>query len=372
MVDAGYGLKELTSAGYTVDGIAKAAKELKMKPEAIAKKYGATVALKADVSGATVQKTLGTSTSTIQKIINKSTKDAATQKDLAKTKASLDINGKKKGGVVKGTVNKSGQTATANKGSTLYSQSINTKTGKATGKVTKKTIDKLTTKDFDKNKKEATDALVSAIKNKKVGSKINEKMKELVAKAGIAGKKYKLNNGVEGSVSSNGKIYYNTKDGVKIWDAAAGKLKLDKYNKNEYLKIAQKNNNVSREYAQVLINKKAFTKEQLQNKGVKKFASGGLADFTGPAWLDGTPTKPEVVLSAADTKNFIMLRDVLSKAMGATNSTENSYANTEFNININVNKISDDYDVDKIITKVKKEIIKSAGYRNVTQVRNLR
>jgi hypothetical protein len=32
---------------------------------------------------------------------------------------------------------------------------------------------------------------------------------------------------------------------------------------------------------------------------VQKFASGGLADFTGPAWLDGTKTNPEYVLSAA-------------------------------------------------------------------------
>jgi hypothetical protein len=28
------------------------------------------------------------------------------------------------------------------------------------------------------------------------------------------------------------------------------------------------------------------------------YESGGLADFTGPAWLDGTPKKPEYVLNA--------------------------------------------------------------------------
>jgi hypothetical protein len=32
---------------------------------------------------------------------------------------------------------------------------------------------------------------------------------------------------------------------------------------------------------------------------VQIYASGGLADFTGPAWLDGTKTNPEYVLSAA-------------------------------------------------------------------------
>ena len=104
----------------------------------------------------------------------------------------------------------------------------------------------------------------------------------------------------------------------------------------------------------------------------KKYATGGLANFTGPAWLDGTPSKPELVLNSTDTRNFIALRDVLSKVMTSNGSTENSYANTEFNINIYVEKVANDYDVDKIITKVKKEITKSAGYRNVTQVRSLR
>ena len=28
------------------------------------------------------------------------------------------------------------------------------------------------------------------------------------------------------------------------------------------------------------------------------YATGGLADFTGPAWLDGTPSRPEYVLNA--------------------------------------------------------------------------
>ena len=35
------------------------------------------------------------------------------------------------------------------------------------------------------------------------------------------------------------------------------------------------------------------------------FKTGGLANFTGPAWLDGTKAKPELVLNAQDTKNFI-------------------------------------------------------------------
>ena len=105
----------------------------------------------------------------------------------------------------------------------------------------------------------------------------------------------------------------------------------------------------------------------------KKFATGGLADFTGPAWLDGTPSKPELVLNAKDTQNFIALRDVLSRAMSSTGAVENTYGgDAMYEININVDKIEKDYDVDRVIEKVKKEITKGAGYRNVTQVRNFR
>lgn len=41
------------------------------------------------------------------------------------------------------------------------------------------------------------------------------------------------------------------------------------------------------------------------------YKTGGLADFTGAAWLDGTPNKPELVLNSDDTKNFIALKDTL-------------------------------------------------------------
>ena len=104
-----------------------------------------------------------------------------------------------------------------------------------------------------------------------------------------------------------------------------------------------------------------------------KFKKGGIANFTGPAWLDGTPSKPELVLNATDTKNFLMLRDVLSKAIGSANSIENSYGgDATYEININVDKLTNDYDVDKVAERVKKIIVKDSGYRNVTQVRNFR
>ena len=108
-------------------------------------------------------------------------------------------------------------------------------------------------------------------------------------------------------------------------------------------------------------------------KNYPSYKTGGVADFTGPAWLDGTPSKPELVLNATDTQNFLALRDVLSKALSSTNSVTNSYGgDAMYEININVDHLNNDYDVDKVVEKVKKEITKGAGYRNVTQVRNFR
>ena len=103
------------------------------------------------------------------------------------------------------------------------------------------------------------------------------------------------------------------------------------------------------------------------------YKTGGLANFTGPAWLDGTPSKPELVLNATDTKNFIALKDVLAHAMGSTDQIDNSSGgNATYEININVDHLNNDYDVDKVVERVKKKIVQDAGYRNVTQVRKFR
>lgn len=43
------------------------------------------------------------------------------------------------------------------------------------------------------------------------------------------------------------------------------------------------------------------------------FDTGGLADFTGPAWLDGTKQHPEMVLNQLQTKHFINFANTLDK-----------------------------------------------------------
>ena len=396
---AGYTLKELANAGYDYKTLIKlgfkdkdfkeqvsasTAKTIGMPEKKIVELYGNKKALAAGVSGAVVQKVNGTNVATVQKFINTDKKDNAKQTSLSGMKTKLDINGKKKeGGNIKATVDNTGKTITGNKGSNLYTQNVNTKTGQATGKTTKTTVGKLTKENFTQNKKEATEALVYAIQHRTVGSKINEKMKNLVSAAGIGGKTYKLSNGVTASLGANGKLYYSDKTGtVQIWDTINGSLEADPYSKKAYLKKAQKNNTVSREYARALIirrkldpkGKDGYSKAELKSDKykVKKFVTGGLANFTGPAWLDGTPSKPELVLNAKDTQNFITLKDVLARAMDNISGVSSTYGDTLYEININVDKIEKDYDVDKVVDKVKKEIVKTSGYRNVTQVRNLR
>ena len=59
--------------------------------------------------------------------------------------------------------------------------------------------------------------------------------------------------------------------------------------------------------------------------------------------------------------------------MKSTSSVANTYGgNATYEININVDKLTSDYDVDRVAERVKKIIVKDSSYRNVTQVRNFR
>lgn len=50
--------------------------------------------------------------------------------------------------------------------------------------------------------------------------------------------------------------------------------------------------------------------------GVEGFNTGGAARYTGLAKLDGTPSKPEIVLNQTDSQNLIELKEILAKAKG--------------------------------------------------------
>ena len=100
----------------------------------------------------------------------------------------------------------------------------------------------------------------------------------------------------------------------------------------------------------------------------KGFSTGGLTTKTGPAWLDGTPSRPEYVLNAEQTKGFFSLVN----GVAALNSDPQSAGGDNyFNVEINVDKIDSDYDVEQVANKVKQIIVDDANYRNVNFVQAL-
>ena len=103
-----------------------------------------------------------------------------------------------------------------------------------------------------------------------------------------------------------------------------------------------------------------------------KYEKGGLADFTGPAWLDGTKSKPEMVLNAKDTENFIQLKDILSNLRSGIVGRSTQGGDWYFDIDINVDEIANDYDVDKVAARIKQSIYEETAYRNVNAINFLK
>jgi hypothetical protein len=104
-----------------------------------------------------------------------------------------------------------------------------------------------------------------------------------------------------------------------------------------------------------------------------QYKTGGVADFTGPAWLDGTKTKPEIILNQQDSANFIALKDILGELL-AGHGFKNDKANNKggdnyYDIDINVENLESDYDVEEVAEKIKRIIQEDAQYRNVQSVR---
>ena len=106
-------------------------------------------------------------------------------------------------------------------------------------------------------------------------------------------------------------------------------------------------------------------------KKLQAYKTGGLADFTGPAWLDGTPSKPEYILNSAQTERFFSLVDILERFDSDAKSQKPSGDNY-FDIEINVEKLENDYDVEQVAEKIRRMIYDDATYRNVNAVNHIR
>ena len=108
---------------------------------------------------------------------------------------------------------------------------------------------------------------------------------------------------------------------------------------------------------------------------VSAFKSGGLADYTGPAWLDGTKSKPEIVLNQRDSANFIQLRDILSEVMDSSKNgavTSQKTGDNYFDIEINVDSLENDYDVEQLADKIRSMLYEDATQRNVNAIHSIR
>lgn len=121
------------------------------------------------------------------------------------------------------------------------------------------------------------------------------------------------------------------------------------------------------------------------------YAQGGMVDYTGPAWVDGTKSKPEAFLDPEDTQNIAELTAVLSSQKSSSvpfaremisaassfgnilypalssiptsnnisniSTTNNSTAtSTNVEVHINVDSISSDYDVEQMLNVVEQRI----------------
>ena len=94
------------------------------------------------------------------------------------------------------------------------------------------------------------------------------------------------------------------------------------------------------------------------------YASGGLNTTTGPAWLDGTRARPEYVLNADQTQAFLKLTNALTD----TSTDNKQLGNNYYNIEIQVDKLENDYDVDQLAGRIEERIISDANYRNTVAV----
>ena len=92
---------------------------------------------------------------------------------------------------------------------------------------------------------------------------------------------------------------------------------------------------------------------------INKYANGGLVDYTGPAWVDGTKSQPEAFLDAYDTKAIQDLTDVLSYVyvspgvlptadVGVSNNTNVG----DIYITINQAELKDDADYDEVAKRI--------------------
>jgi len=107
--------------------------------------------------------------------------------------------------------------------------------------------------------------------------------------------------------------------------------------------------------------------KQTERKKYYAFAEGGLVNYTGPAWVDGSRSKPEAFLSSEDTRRIgeaaRILADlpILSQPVKEQIPTT-TIGDTTIQIDVHVDSIANDYDLDEAMNKVEQRIVNAAKY----------
>lgn len=210
-------------------------------------------------------------------------------------------------------------------------------------------------------------AVAAAAYNAKVASGNVTKMKNEVYKGGasvgsyVAGVKARMAiTETLNTATNNETIYHSTNNNNTYEDQGDIKYKIvignDAYyfkSRNDFMKY-KKSAPIGSTYAGSIRNGK---------REWDQFKTGGLVDYTGPAWVDGTPSKPEAFLNSDDTKRIgeaaklLSNLPILNSTSSASTPLSTNIGDTSIEIHINVDSISSDYDVDRLAERIKSDIV---------------
>ena len=100
---------------------------------------------------------------------------------------------------------------------------------------------------------------------------------------------------------------------------------------------------------------------------IRKFKQGGLVDFTGPAWVDGTKANPEAFLSANDTRLIAQLIAALDygSLTKVTTTGEDTTSIEIGNINIHTDHLDNNQDFRDAGNILAKEFEKAIRQRGI-------
>ena len=213
----------------------------------------------------------------------------------------------------------------------------------------------------------AINAAVAAANNASVASGNVTKMENEVVKGGasvssyVAGAKARMAITETLNTATNDKTIYRSINNNNTYENKKDiKYKIvignDAYyftSRNEFMKY-KKSAPIGSTYAGSIRNGK---------REWNQFKTGGLVDYTGPAWVDGTPSKPEAFLNSDDTKRIgeaaklLSNLPILNSTSSASTQLSTNIGDTSIEIHINVDSISSDYDVDRLAERIKSDIV---------------